>query len=94
MGIENLRKSSLLGEVSLLNEMDEGGSLDEEGKKGKIEASSELNLLIDMEETSWRRKSRATWLKERDRCTMFFHRIANSNRRVNLISCLEWKGCY
>lgn len=36
-----------------------------------------------------RQKSRALWLKEGNRCTKFFHRVANSNRKANLISRLE-----
>jgi len=30
-----------------------------------------------LEEVSWRQKSRVMWLKERDKCTKFFHSIAN-----------------
>jgi len=44
------------------------------------------------EEVSWRQKSRVLWLKEGDKCTKFFHWIANSNRRFNAIESLSVNG--
>ena len=41
---------------------------------------------VDLEDVSWRHKSREIWLKEGDRNTRFFHRMANSHRRRNSIS--------
>ena len=38
-----------------------------------------------MEEMSQRQKSRETWLKERDKNTALFHRMANSHKRHNHI---------
>ena len=45
-----------------------------------------------MEETSWRQKSREIWLKEGDRCTGFFHKIANSHKRRNTIDRIQIGG--
>jgi len=40
--------------------------------------------LIKNEEISWRQKSRSLWLKEGDRNTNFFHKIANAHKRYNI----------
>jgi hypothetical protein len=49
----------------------------------------DLENSILQEEISWRQKSRVLWLKEGDKCTKFFHRVANSNRRFNAIESLS-----
>ena len=41
---------------------------------------------------SWRQKSRAFFLKEGDNNTRFFHRLANSHRRVNTMRGVEVDG--
>lgn len=45
-------------------------------------------MVILMEEISSRQKSWALWLKEGDKCTKFFHRVANPNKRNNAIDTL------
>ena len=45
-----------------------------------------------MEETFWRQKSRALYVKEGDNNTRFFHRLANSHRRANHIRRVEVDG--
>ena len=47
---------------------------------------------VDMEEISWRQKSREIWLKEGDRNTGFFHRMTNSHRRRKSISSISING--
>ena len=47
---------------------------------------------VDLEEVSWRQKSREIWLKEEDRNTGFFHRMANSHRRRNSITSIRING--
>jgi hypothetical protein len=72
--------------------MEEDRDLDDEGKRKKLALSMELERLLLCEEISWRLKSQAIWLKEGDKNTKFFHRVANSNRRNNFIDSLNVNG--
>lgn len=65
----------------------------EEGEKGeRREAEREYNHLLKMEEILWRHKLRATWFKEGDKNTKFFHKTANWRRAINQISRLKVQG--
>lgn len=59
-------------------------------RKAKVINDLERSTLI--EEASWKHKSRALWLREGDQCTVFFHRMANANRRYNFIKSLLVDG--
>ena len=45
-----------------------------------------------MEETHWRQLSREIWLKEGDRNTGFFHRMASAHRRNNSLDRIKING--
>jgi hypothetical protein len=84
------RKKALLEEIRELDSFQE--ERDEEEKRKKMLLTMELERNLLCEKISWRQKSRALWLKEGDNNTKFFHRVANSNRRVNSIESLMVNG--
>lgn len=54
-----------------------------------LDLKMEIKRIAKAEETSWRQKSRCLCLKEGDRNTKYFQKIANSNKRYNHISKLK-----
>lgn len=72
--------------------LEEDLGLSPEDKARKCEVIRALEISILQEEISWRQKSRVHWLKEGDKCTKFFLRIANSNRRSNAMESLTING--
>jgi hypothetical protein len=85
-------KKALLVELSALDSLEEERGLDPDEKVRKSLVISELEKTTLQEEISWRQKSRVLWLKEGDKCTKFFHRVANSNKRFNSIESLSVNG--
>jgi hypothetical protein len=66
--------------------------LSEEEKERRRGLALELEASLLQEEICWRQKSRVRWLKEGDKCTKFFHQVANANRRNNSIESLSVNG--
>jgi exonuclease III len=79
-------------ELKALDSIEEERPLTEEEKERKRQISRELEVSLLQEEISWRQKSRIRWLKEGDKCTKFFHQVANANRRNNSIESLVVNG--
>ena len=86
------QKKILLEGIREIDICGEGRGLNEEERRRKDELSSELERLLLYEEISWCQKSRALWLREGDKNTKFFHRVANSNKRNNAIESLSING--
>jgi hypothetical protein len=61
-------------------------------KERRRELVTGLEASLLQEEICWRQKSRIRWLKEGDKCTKFFHLVANANRRNNAIESLTVNG--
>uniref|UniRef100_A0A2N9FPT0 Reverse transcriptase domain-containing protein n=1 Tax=Fagus sylvatica TaxID=28930 RepID=A0A2N9FPT0_FAGSY len=87
-----VKSHQLLAELRVLENVAESRSLssNERIQQERLVAEWERNSLL--EEISWRQKSRELWLKEGDKNTKFFHRVANSHRRYNTISSLLVNG--
>ena len=45
-----------------------------------------------LEEIFWRQKSRELWVKEEDKNTRFFHKMANAHRRMRFLEKLRVNG--
>jgi len=86
--VDSLKKACL-EDLRMLDRLEEERGLDSEELLRKSLIVSDLERIILQEEISWRQKSRVLWLKEGDKCTKFFHRIANSNRRSNYTESLS-----
>jgi hypothetical protein len=81
-------KRKLFEELQTFVDIEGSGALVEEEIQKKTEIVREIERCSLLEEVSWRQKSRVLWLKEGDKCTKYFHSIANSNRRYNSIDSL------
>ena len=49
---------------------------------------------MSLEEVHWRQLSRELWLREGDRNTGFFHRMANAHRRNNSMDKIKINGVW
>ncbi|XP_059441980.1 E4 SUMO-protein ligase PIAL1-like [Corylus avellana] len=81
-----------MGDIQELDELAELRGLDQEEKSRKADLLKDLENTLLCEEIYWRQKSRTLWLKEGDRNTRFFHKMANSYRRYNRVEVLRING--
>jgi hypothetical protein len=81
-----------MDELKALELATEGGGLSEEERERKRTLCRDIERALLQEEISWKQKSRVKWLKEGDKCTKFFHLMANSNKRFNSIESLIIDG--
>uniref|UniRef100_A0A2N9HXJ9 Reverse transcriptase domain-containing protein n=1 Tax=Fagus sylvatica TaxID=28930 RepID=A0A2N9HXJ9_FAGSY len=91
-GDVNVRKHDLQAQIQDFDFLEETRPLSEEEGVAKEHLKAELENVLLLEEIKWRQTSRATWLREGDKNTKFFHRVANSNRRFNSIDHLMVNG--
>ena len=86
------RKKCLLAELLGLDAKEDLRGLSIEEDSHRTQVKGDVAALATLEETFWRQKSRALFVKEGDNNTRFFHRLANSHRRTNHISSIEVDG--
>ena len=60
----------------------------------KKEAKDSFKKWVLLEETHWRQLSKELWLKEGDKNTGFFHRMANAHRRNNSLDRMKINGVW
>jgi hypothetical protein len=73
-------------ELKLLDRTVEERWLSEEENVRRMVLATGLEASLLQKEISWRQKSKVRWLNEGDKCTKFFHQVANANRRITLLS--------
>ena len=66
--------------------------LNMEEAEDRAPAKEDFKKWCLLEEMFWRQKSRELWLKESDRNTRFFHRMANSHRKRNFMGKIKIEG--
>ncbi|XP_059630187.1 uncharacterized protein LOC132273186 [Cornus florida] len=86
------KKSRVLADIAELDRLDEEGQSGESLRSKRASCQAVFAEIALMEEISWRQKSRALWLKDGDRNTKFFHRLANAHRRCNHIERIRVNG--
>ena len=86
------RKSEALRRVTFWDDRENNRVLNMEEVEDRVATKEDFKKWCLLEEISWRQKSRELWLKEGDRNTGFFHRMANSHRRRNFMGKIKIEG--
>jgi hypothetical protein len=86
------RKKELEEELGELDRIVDNRKLTVEEIIKRDECSHNLERTFFHEEVSWRQKSKALWLKEGNRNTRYFHKVANSHRRNNTVAGMMVDG--
>lgn len=87
-GNVNVKKQQLWRNLDALDVKGETHPLTTEEILEQVNLRTEIEKITLLEEISWRQKSEVLHLKDGDSNTIFFHRMANSNRRNNSIDNL------
>ena len=93
-GKVGVNKRLALDKVSFWDDQERLRVLNEQELEARNEAREDFKNWALMEEISWRQKSRETWLKEGDKNTGFFQKMANSNRRRNCLENIKVNGTW
>ena len=86
------RKKNMLTMLMGLNAREELVSLSNEEQIRRLQLEGDIKQFASLEETSWKQKSWALYVKEGVNNTRFFHRLANSHRNTNQIKRFEVDG--
>ena len=89
-----VNKRLTLDKVAFWDSQEKMRLLSMEELEARKEAKGDFEKWALMEEISWRQKSKEVWLREGDRNTGFFHKMANSHRRKNCLSKIKVNGTW
>ncbi|XP_034688121.1 uncharacterized protein LOC117916277 [Vitis riparia] len=88
------RKNTALEQMEYWDAKEKTSRLSLEELEARNEAKEEYKKWVLLEEITWRQKSREVWLKEGDRNTGFFHKMANAHRRRNNVDRIKINGAW
>ena len=89
-----VNKNSALQQVEYWDGVESERSLSKGETELKKEAKESFKKWVLMDEIHWRQLSRELWLKEGDRNTGFFHRMANARRKNNSLDIVKINGVW
>ncbi|RVW97672.1 Transposon TX1 uncharacterized 149 kDa protein [Vitis vinifera] len=82
-------KASALEQVDFWDRVESERNLTVEEADLKKDAKDSFKKWVLLEEAHWRQHSREIWLREGDRNTGFFHRMASAHRRNNVMGRIK-----
>ncbi|RVX23652.1 Transposon TX1 uncharacterized 149 kDa protein [Vitis vinifera] len=85
-------KASALYQVDFWDRVESERVLSMEEAELKKEAKDSFKKWVLLEEAHWRQHSREIWLKDGDKNTGFFHRMASAHRRHNAMDRIKING--
>ena len=85
-------KNLALDQMEFVDDKEKTNRLSLEEMEARRETMEEYKKWILLEENTWRQKSKKVWLKEGDRNTGFFHKMANAHRRRNNVDRIRING--
>ncbi|KAJ9689707.1 hypothetical protein PVL29_012417 [Vitis rotundifolia] len=91
-GRVEVNKSSALRQIEFWDRVESGRDLSERETELKNEAKENFKKWVLLEEAHWRQVSRELWLKEGDKNTGFFHKMASTHWRNNFLDRIKING--
>lgn len=85
-------KDRILEHLEGLDALEEAGLMDEDDRAHRDKLKAEYEEILLKEEIYWKQRAKDRWIKEGDRNTAYFQRIASGRRRINCIKNLKVGG--